>query len=159
MVFGLSLWHQPSLTPFDQLRRTSAREDFLRLAQDKLTTDLTVKFSSSQLFYKQQPTSKPCPLDFRLWSLGFLYGTPGRTRTSDLRLRRPMLYPTELRTHFASFLDAQVQGPECSMVFPLVFGLWALGSFGRRRYYSLPDLLSRTAVILSLELNFDLIEI
>ena len=29
----------------------------------------------------------------------FLYGAPGRIRTCDLRLRRPTLYPTELRAH------------------------------------------------------------
>jgi hypothetical protein len=28
-------------------------------------------------------------------------GTPGRIRTCDLRLRRPTLYPTELRAHYA----------------------------------------------------------
>ena len=27
------------------------------------------------------------------------YGTPYRIRTCDLRLRRPLLYPTELRAH------------------------------------------------------------
>ena len=29
-----------------------------------------------------------------------LYGEPERVRTSDPRLRRPVLYPTELLTHF-----------------------------------------------------------
>ena len=38
-----------------------------------------------------------------------------------------MLYPTELRTHFASFLDAQVQNPMSKVFHALPFGLWPLG--------------------------------
>jgi hypothetical protein len=32
------------------------------------------------------------------WESLLLVGAPGRTRTCDPRLRRPMFYPTELRT-------------------------------------------------------------
>ena len=31
--------------------------------------------------------------------MAFLYGEPGGIRTPDPRLRRPVLYPTELLTH------------------------------------------------------------
>lgn len=39
------------------------------------------------------------------FSLGCFHGAPGGSRTHDLRLRRPTLYPTELRAHtyFATF--------------------------------------------------------
>ncbi len=31
--------------------------------------------------------------------------TPGRSRTGDLRFRKPLLYPTELREHFADYSE------------------------------------------------------
>ena len=31
-----------------------------------------------------------------------VFGAPGRIRTCDLRLRRPVLYPAELRAHLAT---------------------------------------------------------
>ena len=42
-------------------------------------------------FYATRPVI--CPLQ--------IVGTPGRIRTCDLRLRKPTLYPTELRAHLA----------------------------------------------------------
>ena len=35
----------------------------------------------------------------------FLYGEPGEIRTPDPRLRRPMLYPTELLTHLLTAVN------------------------------------------------------
>ncbi len=34
-------------------------------------------------------------------SIGFYDGAPGRARTCNPRLRRPVLYPVELRAHVA----------------------------------------------------------
>jgi hypothetical protein len=68
--------------------------------------------------------------------VSFYIGTPGRTRTCDLRLRRPTLYPSELRAQFASQwrLKSKVQSPTSKVLhgLPLVFCLWALGSLGSR---------------------------
>ena len=40
-------------------------------------------------------------IDFNPVFIG-LDGTPDRIRTCDLRFRKPLLYPTELREHLAS---------------------------------------------------------
>ena len=40
-----------------------------------------------------------CPLTFALATREASVGAPGRTRTCDLRIRSPALYPTELRAH------------------------------------------------------------
>ena len=44
-----------------------------------------------------------------------IFNTPERTRTSDLRFRKPMLYPTELRAQL--FIDKHLQ----QFLFLLIF--------------------------------------
>ena len=59
----------------------------------------------------------------------FLSGTPGRIRTCDLRLRRPMLYPAELRAQLTSLrrLEFKVQYPKSRGKFRFHLGLRAVG--------------------------------
>lgn len=35
-------------------------------------------------------------------------GTPGRIRTCDLRIRNPLLYPTELRAHYVLYNSTKI---------------------------------------------------
>ena len=46
-----------------------------------------------------------CPVDKR----GFLHGTPERTLTSDLPLRRRPLYPAELRMHILNIVPKKIR--------------------------------------------------
>ena len=53
--------------------------------------------------------------DFRSFSSclrGHFGGAPGRTRTCDPRLRRPVLYPAELRAHVRESILLTYQAPE-----------------------------------------------
>src|SRR5262245_11494012 len=47
------------------------------------------------------------------WNRPRVYGAPGEIRTPDLRLRRPMLYPAELRARVAEaeFVDRSAPRP------------------------------------------------
>ena len=42
-----------------------------------------------------------------------LYGGPGKTRTSDLRFRKPLLYPAELRDQWRDFILALITVADC----------------------------------------------
>ncbi len=48
-----------------------------------------------------QPTNRAGRTDFLS---DFLDGGPGKTRTCDLRFRKPLLYPAELRDQQGKFL-------------------------------------------------------
>jgi hypothetical protein len=53
------------------------------------TTGITIRDSTAELHPPQKPHYATLP--------GALAGLPGGSRTPDPRLRRPLLYPTELR--------------------------------------------------------------
>jgi hypothetical protein len=42
-----------------------------------------------------------------------LVGGPGKTRTSDLRFRKPLLYPAELRDQWRDFIAARMPFADC----------------------------------------------
>jgi hypothetical protein len=42
-----------------------------------------------------------------------LVGGPGKTRTSDLRFRKPLLYPAELRDQWRDFILALITVADC----------------------------------------------
>ncbi len=60
---------------------------------DHNTSLLTVHFNLNEVFGKKQ-MKRGLPYEALA-----KYGMPGRIRTCDLRIRNPLLYPTELRAH------------------------------------------------------------
>jgi hypothetical protein len=60
--------------------------------------------STRIVFLKKNTTQDSCANPAASWGL---FGTPGRTRTCDLRIRSPALYPTELRAQ-AFFRQCQI---------------------------------------------------
>ena len=63
----------------------------------------------------------------KLFILFDLYGAPGPTRTGDLRIRSPTLYPTELRVRVLIILDLQ-QFRQSAYFYPCHFCASAAGS-------------------------------
>ncbi len=79
------------------------------------------------------------------------YGDPGRTRTCDIRFRKPMLYPAELRgLLFLNYFTLSKR-----KLFEYDLG-WCLRIFGEFKLYGIL-LLSAYATASSLLLNLSLI--
>ena len=66
------------------------RLDGMKMAK---AVELLTKGNAASLFFTHKNTPQPA------WLRGFFHGDPGGIRTPDPRLRRPLLYPTELLNH------------------------------------------------------------
>ena len=60
----------------------------------------------------RQPESQSGTLPTELFAPSEFFGPPGRNRTCDRRLRRPMLYPTELRAAVSGGRGEEIRTPD-----------------------------------------------
>ena len=98
LIFSLAvLWARPAgVEPHSVARKGLLRGGLPPLkSPPKLRGILPLKPLRSCVRLRAGPTAF-C----RLNTVRVIYGAPGGSRTHDLWLRRPTLYPTELRAHF-----------------------------------------------------------
>ena len=97
--------------PLDQFYR--------RLGWLQTSTRLgTFLFESLKLKYKKTPYAKHTV---------FYYGEPGGIRTPDPRLRRPVLYPTELLTH--NIKDNNIFLNKCQYIYNKKIKIWDIFTY------------------------------